>query len=510
MASVYKVWTGTQWTTPGGGSTPAEAWTRPSDWLSMTSAPSEGFLGLFAVSNNDQNKVALKASGNYTVDWGDGTIENFSAGTKAEHEYTYASIPSNTASTRGYRQVLIKVTPQTPGGFTSLSLYELHTDWESLLTTYYIPNIAWLDIKVQGSNLANLKFSYDWVTDYYVPLTWLERIVIGNNSLTSMVDLFRSNSSWAALSKLYVIEIGSSPSLTSLERTCYENQNLKKFTISDAPVVTTSLDMFNGCSSLAEVTITNTPLLYSAESMFEYCYNLTNVTFTNLDSLYNSDYMFYQCYRLENITLPALPDLYRADYMFFECNSLKQITIPPLPSLYRAQYMFKNCYSLESVSLNISTNFQLANEIFYGCLSVDTISVQNAGDTDFTYAFGRCFKLENFTLTFADNSSCSFSYAFNESYGIKEIVLTNNCSQLNATDFANYCNSLEKIRLPNLSNNLSVSGTKLSRTAIVDLFNDLATVGVYRTISISNTPGTADLTPSDLLIATNKGWTVLI
>jgi len=47
----------------------------------------------------------------------------------------------------------------------------------------------------------------------------------------------------------------------------------------------------------------------------------------------------------------------------------------------------------------------------------------------------------------------------------------------------------------------------MQRQELVDLFNDLATVST-RTITITNNPGVADLTAADLLIATNKGWTV--
>jgi hypothetical protein len=41
-------------------------------------------------------------------------------------------------------------------------------------------------------------------------------------------------------------------------------------------------------------------------------------------------------------------------------------------------------------------------------------------------------------------------------------------------------------------------------------FNDLGTPGTTRTITVTRNPGSADLTAADILIATNKNWTVTL
>lgn len=70
---------------------PAEPdpWVRPADWLPLPSiAPGDQiFAGLFAVFDQNPNYVALTAEGNFKVDWGDGTVENFNGGDTAEHAY---------------------------------------------------------------------------------------------------------------------------------------------------------------------------------------------------------------------------------------------------------------------------------------------------------------------------------------------------------------------------------------------------------------------------------------
>lgn len=55
-----------------------DVWVRPSDWLQLplVGDTEQKFVGLLAVNNVESNKVALKASGNFTVDWGDTAFTN--------------------------------------------------------------------------------------------------------------------------------------------------------------------------------------------------------------------------------------------------------------------------------------------------------------------------------------------------------------------------------------------------------------------------------------------------
>ncbi len=106
----------------------SDTWIRPSDWLTMptmTSADEKVAL-LAAVYDNDSNFVAVLCSGNYTVDWGDGTIDNVAAGVKAEHVYTYSTL-SSIVCTEGYKMAIITITPQSGQSLTSVDLKQLHS-----------------------------------------------------------------------------------------------------------------------------------------------------------------------------------------------------------------------------------------------------------------------------------------------------------------------------------------------------------------------------------------------
>ena len=60
-------------------------WIRPADWLeidSLVMAGEQKTVGLYAIYQNVNNlgmtnTVAFQVTGNYTVDWGEGLVENF-------------------------------------------------------------------------------------------------------------------------------------------------------------------------------------------------------------------------------------------------------------------------------------------------------------------------------------------------------------------------------------------------------------------------------------------------
>ena len=88
-------------------------WVRPSDWLAMPTVTSaeQKFVGLHAVFPEGNNFCAFLFRGAYTVDWGDGVVEDFADNVKAEHEYDYSAISNATLTSRGYKQVIVTVSP---------------------------------------------------------------------------------------------------------------------------------------------------------------------------------------------------------------------------------------------------------------------------------------------------------------------------------------------------------------------------------------------------------------
>ncbi|MEL7556619.1 MAG: hypothetical protein AAGU26_10590 [bacterium] len=153
-----------------------QGWVRPADWLPMPDIPAgeQKVVILFGVYNGVGNiPKILTASGNYIVDWGDGSSpQNSNSGTPVGHQYDYSALPESSVCSRGYKQVLITITPQAGFNLTSLTIYD-----------DYRLYFAALDISIRSSYLTSLSLR---------SLYHLERLsILGSTALTSrMTDGF--------------------------------------------------------------------------------------------------------------------------------------------------------------------------------------------------------------------------------------------------------------------------------------------------------------------------------
>jgi len=96
-----------------GGITPGDGeWVRPSDRPTAPTLNEEEIYMLFGVQSTGPNDYAitLTASGGYTVDWGDGTVEDIASAIKCEHMYDYSTL-AVTPNDIGIKWVWIKFTP---------------------------------------------------------------------------------------------------------------------------------------------------------------------------------------------------------------------------------------------------------------------------------------------------------------------------------------------------------------------------------------------------------------
>lgn len=107
-----------------------QKWQRPFDWLPMptVTATDQIFAGLHAVFDLESNFVAFKfetSTGDYRVDWGDGTVTDYASGALAQHNYDYSTydVGNATLCSRGYKQAMITVTPLT-GNLTTFNFQQ--------------------------------------------------------------------------------------------------------------------------------------------------------------------------------------------------------------------------------------------------------------------------------------------------------------------------------------------------------------------------------------------------
>jgi surface protein len=146
--------------------------------------------------------------------------------------------------------------------------------------------------------------------------------------------------------------------------------------------------------------------------------------------------------------------------------------------------MFSSCRSLTEIpAFNTSLVTQFGNT-FLACINLKTIpSLDMSKATSLVQTFASCVALDVLPPLNV-NSSLSFSNVFSGANGIA------------------------KAPFFNIRNTFSFTGQMLSRAAILDIFNGLASGVVSKTITVSGNPGFASLTTADRLIATSKGWTI--
>lgn len=283
-------------------------WTRPSDWLAMPTIGAQEFIGLLSITDDESNYVALLCAGAYTVDWGDGVTENVATGVKAQHQYTYSSI-SGTPTTRGYKQVLVRVTPQAGQNLTRVDIAQQHSAIVKTQST------AWLDIAINSTNLTTLTLG--GLTLYH--------------GLCENVDIY---------------SMGAITNLGSLFQNFY---SLQKFTLANSNLVTNWSNAFDGCRSLKTVPLFN---MASAQQCVS---------------------MFYICSALQSIPLLVTTNVVNAQQMFWGCSALRTVPLLDLSNCANTIYMFQGCYSLYSVPLFNLIKVTNATQMFYQCWSLQSI-----------------------------------------------------------------------------------------------------------------------------------------
>ena len=152
-------------------------------------------------------------------DWGDGNITLHNSGTIAQYQYNYASVSNSTLSSRGYKQVMIKVTP------------------------------------VSG-NLLTCNFQQRFVT------TPAQNLPYSSGFLECILSMPNATG----------ITFGG---ITIRHAYC-EKVDIK--TIGNA---TSMVNMFYGCSSLQSVPLFNTSNVTNMSYMFHQCYSLQSVPLFN-------------------------------------------------------------------------------------------------------------------------------------------------------------------------------------------------------------------------------------
>ena len=216
-------------------------WVRPADWVTLpTVLDGDQKIVMLVAVFNTTNFLAFSATGDYTVDWGDGAAPtNYSSGTTAQKSFAWSDYSPSTLTSQGFRQAVVTITPQSGQNLTALNLNIRHTTPTVTHTT------GVLEVVMSAPYCAVMSFSTSNVT--YRMLRRFEWV--GSCPITNFTYMFYN-----------------CPSLSSVEL--------------DTSSGTNFTSMFQGCSSLSSVILTGC----------KYTVSVANgvLSGTALDALYTS------------------------------------------------------------------------------------------------------------------------------------------------------------------------------------------------------------------------------
>jgi hypothetical protein len=503
-------------------------YTRPSEWVALPGVTGGNIIvGAYAVYNTDSNFASFTINtntGNYLVNWGDGTTGSFASGVAAYKQYTTSSYAGLTSSVfRNYKTALITITPVTSGAnITNINLRTKHN--QSGLASYY--SNGWLDLRISAPSCSTALFSnynftnenraskleqVEWVGD--APLTSVS--FLGCTSLQKIVSFpsCRAVTTWnAAFHSCHMLqEIPPNMDFSGvnvsagLNYTFYNCYNLTKI-----PPLRTSgisgqiIGTFISCRKLKRIPYLDTRNATNLDSLFYDCKSLEYVPFLDTRNCTNINYLFWNCGSLKQIQ----PELQGASFTT-AVGTFSNTSIFSAPKINTANVttmntMFAGCTNLKTVPQYNFSSCTNIGSMFSGCLSLEYVPDFNTPSTLATVdnLFNECRNLQycpGITMGTATNATNMFSRCWNM-HTIPALNFTNIVTTT-GTFFENF--SLSSCGITGIGRNVDFTNASMGATALNALYTSLQTVA--RTITVTGNWGTASDNPA---IATAKGWTV--
>jgi surface protein len=353
---------------------PSQEWVRPADWLPMPTVVNteQTFVGLHAVIEDGDNYVAFRFTtntGNYQVDWGDGTITTHASNTNAEHQYDFATYDTGntTLTSRGYKQAMIIVTPVS-GDLLTCNFQQRYVTVPAQNQAY---STGFLDciLSMPNANTGS-SITFGGVT---VRHTYVERVnVLTIGACTSMANMFNNCSS------LQSVPLFNTQNVTAMNSMFSNARSLKSVPLFNTQNVTNMSNMFSICSSLHSVPLFNTQNVTNMSIMFNNCFSLQSVPLFNTQNVTNMNNMFNSCSSLQSVPLFNTQNVTDMSAMFASSQSIN--SIPALStaaintdfgvsfasssnSLNRCQMVFQRTVSFANCQLSRDAIVEIFNNL---------------------------------------------------------------------------------------------------------------------------------------------------
>lgn len=454
----------------------------------------------YAVYDNDSNFVAFTISGNYIVDWGDGTTGGFTAGTTAQKQYTRSTYAGLTSSVyKNYKTLLIDIRPQAGATLTSALFYVKHNQ-PNLANGY---STGFLDVRIAGSEINSLRFGAETGSPIVVHPLMEQFEYVGTNKITSIFALFMFCTNLKNLVSLFTGEVNSS------SRLAFAGTKLQKLPPLDLRKVTTANRLFMGLGYLKSFPQVQTPNLNGCWEMFSGCVSLSNVPWFDTSKVTDFRQMFQSCVSLETIpyfntsqgtnfgsmfsfcrALTKVPDLNTSKgvdlgSMFISCKALKEITLN-CTSATSLLATFWECDALTKITLINSQNVQNFQQAF-GISPVlkEIVGLNTSSATTFNSAFRDNDTFEKFPSGLTANNVTSFAAMFWQNDNLVDAPVMDTSRGLDFNQM--FIRNFQLVNVP--SYNLSPVSGVLGACAYTRMFEDCRSLKYVPPMNVSGATG---------------------
>jgi len=361
----------------------------------------------------------------------------------------------------------------------------------------------------------------------------------GTSALTTMASMFAycyslkiapdmdtSNVTTMTSAFVFCSNLESVPAYNTVNVTVFSNMfngcsKLRRVPSFDISKATTLEAMFYNCKSLqAAPSLTFPTTVATTKNMFCNCFNIKTVPLYDLSHVTNASDMFSNCSSLKivpNFDLSSATDL---SNMFVACISMSEVGDLKTPIATNMWGMFYLCFSLRSIVGIDTSNATNTSFMFAECYNLKSILILNLSKvTDASYMFANCYVLQSVPLFVMNTTgSMDVSYMFYACRTLNNIAFINGSKFLTSvlSMFA-LCYSLRIAAIDDLTitsgQSFSLASCNLARAELVDIFNglhDYAGGGGTYTLVITGNWGAASLSAAELLVGTNRGWSIVI
>jgi len=448
----------------------------PSDWIDIRNPKPESITLLATdIGYATYAFTCTTSSGQYTVDWGDGTVTSHDSTTVAEHSYIVG-----TGKTCRHDYTLFKI--EITGLITKFQIKRSSNP----ISMQVFPIVA---ASIHSTTLLDLSSAFYEGTDYNnrIHCQNIQYLRIQAPNVTTINCLFN----WYA-NNLAFADISNMVSLVDAAESLAECYALRWVNVSGLRNLVNAGMMFEDCYALTKIDVSDFVSVQDANYMFSWDYALKEVKgFENMTEIVDASGMFYWVPEFECDSLAHLTKATDVSHFFGYNYLLTDFDCAGLSAVVTCDNMFQSCINLRSVNINALQNVTSARHMFNDCNSLQNVIAdtfaQNSSSVDMYYCF------INTPLT-------TISLPMAKIQNIYVYTWPSNAIKGNLETLSFHPSSL----FGGVAPQIFISNNNISAEQINAIFTALPTLS-GKSIDITGCTGAATCTRS---IATAKGWTV--